>query len=133
MTPTTDLRPSGGYAEYRGRTYPTVNTDGPHIRLLLPPSGVPGPGFTQDSRGERSAYVARADLDRIFHVTTRASWRGHDVELTMLWDGLVRVEGWAYPPPAEPGVTTPENTYWEAWVSPEELTEVVETVAEIAP
>ena len=133
MTSPTDLRPSGGYAEVGGVTYavPSVNT--PVLRLLLPDGAPPPRGFTRNQRGVWSAQMGRADVDRVYRLTTRARWRGHEVEVREVRDGRVRVEGWTYPPPAEPEVTTPENTYWQAWVAPADLGDVSETVDEIAP
>ena len=131
MTSPRDIRPSGAYTEYGLTTYPTTNVAGAGLRLWLPEGAVPGPEFEVDSRGRWSAYVPRADADRIYRLTTRARWRGHDVEVVELRDGRLRLEGWTSPPP--PGTTTPENTYWQVWVDPQDVTDVVETVREIAP
>lgn len=131
MTSPSDIRPSGAYTEYHGVTYPTSDPTTPGLRLWLPDGVGPGPEFEKDRNGRWSAYIPRTDADRIYQLTTRARWRDHDVEVVDVRGGRLRLEAWTYPPP--PGTTTPENTYWEVVVDPQDVTDVVETVHEIAP
>lgn len=126
-----DVRPSGAFAEYHGVTYPTTSPHTPGLRLWLPDGVAPRPEFEADSRGRWSAYVPREDVDRIYQVTTRARWGEHEVEVVERRGGRLRVEAWTYPPP--PGTRMPENTYWDVLVDPQDLTDVVETVREVAP
>ena len=133
MTSPNELRPSGGYVEHDGTTYAVPSVHKPFVRLMLPEGMSPPDGFTRDDRGEWSTRLRRTDVARIYRLTTRARWRGHEVEVREVRDGRVRIEGSTYPPPPEPEVTTPENTYWQAWVAPSELDDVTETVTEIAP
>ncbi|TQL01989.1 hypothetical protein [Cellulomonas sp. SLBN-39] len=124
-------RPSGVYADLDGQTYAAVSAHKPRLRLLAPGQGPVPAGFEEDGRGVRSRLVPRTAVTRIVRVTTWARWRGHEVEVVQVSDGRVRVQGWTYPPPDEPAVGTPENTYWEVWTAPQELDAVREDVVEV--
>lgn len=124
------VRASGPYAEHGGQTWAIVSAHKPQVRLVAPEGARP-PGFDDLASGRWTRLVPRGDVARIVRVTTRARWRGNDVEVVQVRDGRCRVQGWTYPPPAEPEVGTPENTYWEAWVDATELDAVVEQVDEV--
>ena len=123
---------AGGHAEFDGVVYPTTSLlSGPLVQLLVHGEAEPPGGFQRRVDGTWMRVVERTALTRLLRVTTRATWRGHEVRVERVLGHEADLWSQTYRPPDDPRVVLDRDS-WSATVPVDELSDVVSTTEELS-
>lgn len=118
---------AGHYAVVHDVTYGADSEDGETFQLLVPGSEPQPPGFEREQR-YWVREVQRAEISRLFHVSTTATWRDRTVKVLEVLGDRAHIEYRGADFNGEPELTLTDYSVWSGWVPVESLTDVVETV-----